>query len=105
MLLESLYVCAILATAVAVAAITVTKSKVFEWFRDLVSGIPFLGKLFQCHYCFSHWLAGALVWAVKPSLLPSQPYALDWAVTSLVVVALAMPAAGMVFKTTTMVRK
>jgi len=38
--------------------ITVTRSVMFEKFREWTKGI----RLFSCPYCFSHWTAFVLVW-------------------------------------------
>jgi hypothetical protein len=61
MLLESLF---ILALANFAIAITVTRSVMFEGFRQFVikRRSLFWGNLFSCPYCFGHWSAFVLCW-------------------------------------------
>ena len=51
---------------------TITETKLFlpirEWIKKKNA---FLGKLFSCGYCFSHWVAFVLVSIYRPKLFES----------------------------------
>jgi hypothetical protein len=62
---------------VGVISVTITKSSLFESLRDWMwekSG-NFLGKLFSCPYCMSHWVALVMVIWGNPGLIV-HPYEL-----------------------------
>lgn len=62
----------LLVCATSTVSMTVTKSKVAEPFRAFLSHhSPWLGKLFSCPYCFSHWTAFALVYLTKIQVFPN----------------------------------
>ena len=55
----------LVALAVSAISITITKAGIFEKFRALFKN-KWLGKLMECTYCMSHWVALALVLLVYP---------------------------------------
>lgn len=53
----------IISMAVTTVSLTVARSKIFEPFRSFVqSKSKFLGELFSCFYCLSHWVAIVMVY-------------------------------------------
>jgi len=58
----------LLSVATAAVAFLVTRSTLFEPLRKLTGRLPFFGELFDCCYCFSHWVAVALVIAYRVKL-------------------------------------
>lgn len=77
------------ALAVAAVSLTVTKSSIFQPLRDRWEGIPFLGKLVQCPYCFSHWVAMGLV-----ALHVTDP--MEWFILSFAVIGLTAIISGVI---------
>jgi len=76
--------------AVATASMTLTKAKIFDSLRQGVAHrSPWLGELIHCPYCASHWISLALVAAYRPCLTAHGIVVLDYAVSTLVVVAAA----------------
>ena len=75
----------ILALAVSAASMTITKASICKSFREWIGDISdFLGELFSCPYCTSHWLAiiGASIF---------QPLVTDtWIVFDILLVAFAV---------------
>jgi ABC-type phosphate/phosphonate transport system permease subunit len=68
-----LYGSLLLAMAVASISMTVTKSSLFNGFREKTNKIgKFFRELFNCPYCLSHWLAilGVLTFFGKTRTLP-----------------------------------
>ena len=56
-----------MALAVASLSITLTLSKACKPIRDIGKEFgPWVGKLFNCPYCMSHWLAAGVVTYRKP---------------------------------------
>jgi len=61
-LLTMLWHMIMLSLAVSAMSITVTKSSLFRGFRlSLKSKSEFLGKMFSCSYCFSHWISALVI--------------------------------------------
>lgn len=85
----------VVSCAIASAALTITKSKLFFPFREWVEAHtpPFWGSLILCSYCLSHWLAGALVFVTGWLHFTDRPI-LDWAVTTFAVIALSTVVQG-----------
>lgn len=52
----------ILSLANFALSITVTRSVMFEKFRRRFRPDSYLGRLFNCPYCFGHWTASPLVY-------------------------------------------
>lgn len=80
----------ILAAAVAAVSMTITMSKIFLPLRTWIkSKSPFLGDLFACPYCFSHWgsLIAVLVWYVRP--IHTEAWLLDYLVAIFAMVTVA----------------
>lgn len=77
-----------IAIAVAIVSLTVTRSRLFKGFRGWFRPHPLLHELVRCPYCFSHWVAGALM-AVHMEIFDLTLW--EWFIDSLVVVAIAAP--------------
>jgi len=64
----------ILMLAVCAVTLTLTKSSMFKWLRDLAwRAHPVIGKMASCPYCMSHWVALTAVGVYQP-----RPIALIW---------------------------
>jgi hypothetical protein len=88
-----------LAVAVAVMALVITRSKIALPLREWATRTSkWLGKLLTCPFCTSHWLAFGLVAVYRPRLVHSDIYVLDLFMTALVIVAIASIIAGWVFQ-------
>lgn len=78
----------LLVCATSTISVTVTKSKVSEPFRAwLAKHSQWLGKLFSCPYCFSHWTAFGLVFLSNVRVFPN--YFVNFAILSFAIVSLA----------------
>lgn len=87
-----------LSFAVSAISMTVTKAVVFKPLREwIVEKNSWLGKLFTCPYCFSHWVAFAVVFIWKPELLDSGLWVLDMLMTAMIMVAIAAPVSFLIF--------
>lgn len=63
----------LLAPAVAAVTMTVTKAKVFKPLRRAMSKrSTWLGELFQCTYCMSHWISLVLWLLFRPVVVPGS---------------------------------
>lgn len=91
---------AVLSFVVSAITLTVTKTKVFKPLRTfLLSHCEWLGKLFSCPYCFSHWTSFAMVAIFKPVAFSCGYFFLiDLAVSAFVMVALSTLISGFVFQ-------
>lgn len=64
----------LLTLAVCALTLTLTKSSMFKWFRDLAwKAHPVIGKMSSCPYCTSHWVALVAVGVYQP-----RPIWLAW---------------------------
>lgn len=85
--LDSVWQFLILISAIAVVAVTVTKSSLFESVRFFFQKRSrFLGGLFSCPYCFSHWLAFAAVLLYHPRLIQTSNPIADFIVSAFALV-------------------
>jgi len=85
----NIYTAVLLAIAVSIISVTITRSKVFRGFRMFLDGKnEWLHSLFTCAYCMSHWIAAALVCAVDLRLTRTM-HVLDIIISVFVVVGLA----------------
>ncbi len=79
-----------LGVAVSVVAVTLTKSPLFAWWRNVMKRVSvLLGKLFHCPYCTAHWVAMAAVWVSGLRLDVQGPAWFVLLVSWLVVVGVA----------------
>lgn len=77
----------VVGAAVATASFTITKSLVFSPLRVFIMNrSEWLGDLFTCYYCLSHWIAAASV-AVVPAMQLSPWWPVDILVSWLFIVA------------------
>ena len=80
--MENLFYLSVITASVS---FTITESKLFKPFRDWISlKNSFLGDLFNCGYCFGHWVALVLVIIYKPKLFDFW-WLLDYFLTALVI--------------------
>lgn len=83
----------VLALAVSAISVTVTKSSVAKPMREWIkSRSPFLGKLFSCPYCFSHWVSFIVTAASGVTVIDS--WLINFIVMSFAIVALATLCSG-----------
>ena len=93
-MLTAFYHVIVLALATTAISITCTKGSIFMPLRLwILARSRWLGKLVKCPYCFSHWVAFALVGIYCPILIPRW-FIVDWFVTVFVVVALSAVVTG-----------
>ena len=98
-MLEALVTTVVLAAACSAVSITITKAVVFKRPRDWIeSKSEFIGELFHCPYCFSHWLALGAVAFYQPRLVVSGFVLADLAVTMFLMVTLASMFSGKILK-------
>jgi len=97
---DALMTVIVLAFVVSPICLTVTKTTVFRPFREFIkSHSKWLGKLFSCSYCFSHWTSFAAVAIFKPIVISCgfSPL-IDYAVSAFVMIALANLLSGFLFQ-------
>lgn len=98
-LTSALWTCLVLAIAASAMAMTLTQTELFAPLRALAWKIhPQVGHLFQCFYCFSHWvvIAGTLVY--RPVVIASDWAVVDWLVATFFTIALTALSCGLLFK-------
>lgn len=109
--LTSLYHVFILSIAVAGISLFLTKSTLLNAMHDKLEGTWF-GKLLDCPWCTSHWVAAIFMLFYRPMLIDwtNRPVwqmqswvgvlaiPVDWLVTWLVMVASATIVASMLYK-------
>jgi len=79
----------VLGAAVAAVAYTLARTKVSEpWRKWIKAKNEWLGNLFGCPYCLSHWLSFGAV-GIYQIRLVEQFYPLDLLVTAMAMVAYA----------------
>ncbi len=87
----------ILAIAVAAVSMTIGRAKVSEGFRSWADNkSAWLGKLVNCPYCISHWIAFVAVAWYRPRVISSSFIIFDWIVSLFLIVALASLASGVI---------
>ena len=95
----------ILAMAVSPASLTITKTKVFKPFREAVAKRSYwLGELFSCPYCLSHWLSFGAVALFKPVVVSCGFFFLvDYAVSAFIIVGVAGLLSGAIYVMVSMI--
>lgn len=94
---EAFLTTVILAIAVAAVSMTIGRAKVSEGFRSWADNkSAWLGKLVNCPYCISHWIALVAVAWYRPRVITSGFIVFDWVVSLFVIVALASLVSGMI---------
>jgi hypothetical protein len=83
--------------AVSTMSVTLSKAGVFAPLRQIIkSRSKWLGKLLDCHYCTSHWMALAVVAVFQPRpIIVWLP--VDLLLSAFAVVALSPIFAGLIF--------
>ena len=95
----------IISLAVSAISMTLTKAMIFKGFRDwLKDHNDWLGELFSCPYCTSHWVSFGFVVIYGPLPLASkfidwsfQPV-IDFIVTVFATVTIAAFASGLIYR-------
>lgn len=100
---QNLILLVLLAAPVACVSLTLTRSMLFKGFREWVGGrSDFFGELVRCPFCTSHWVAFVACAIFKPwvvySNIPVLGIVLQFFISSLILVAMAMLIAGAVYK-------
>lgn len=90
----------VLAFVVSPICVTVTKTTAFKPLREFIkSHSSWLGKLFSCPYCFSHWTSFVVVAIFQPVAVSCGFFPLiDLAVSVFVMVAIANLLSGFLFQ-------
>lgn len=90
----------VIAVAVAAAALTITRATVFKPLRLWIKGKnAFIGELFSCPYCMSHWISLIAVLVLKPRIVVSDVPIADYIVSIFFIVAVASATASAIFHT------
>lgn len=96
-ILPQLWVCVAIAMMSSCVSITITQQEIFRGFRTWVQKKnEWLGYLFSCFYCFSHWVVFPAVFMYQPRILQSNYWALDLIVTAFFTVALCVLFSGVI---------
>ncbi|WP_321822630.1 MULTISPECIES: hypothetical protein [unclassified Burkholderia] len=97
--LQALWTCIVIAFAAASISITVTQTVIFAPIRTWADKAnSTLGYLFQCFYCFCHWVVIAAVAFYRPTLLPGGNLIVGWLVSVFFTVTIATMLSGVMFK-------
>jgi hypothetical protein len=94
----ALYTCIILALATATASLTITHAVIFRPVRNLAEKLgTWMGELFACPYCFSHWVSLFFVLIYRPRLIEFN-IVIDLGVSWLVIIGIASVFSAAIFK-------
>ncbi|MFM2476203.1 hypothetical protein [Celerinatantimonas sp. MCCC 1A17872] len=94
-----LWVVFVLSLAASCISITVTQTELFRPLREFVSKKSHMfGYLFQCFYCFSHWVIFAGILIYRPVLIRSGSYIVDLIVSAFFTIGLSTITSGIMFK-------
>ena len=95
---NALYTLVILGAATGNIALFLAKSPLLNSFHDwLDKDFPLIGKLYDCPWCLSHYLAAFFMFVYHPVLLDSGPYWLDWFASWMVMVLVAVVVARLIY--------
>ena len=96
---EELLKIVVLSFVVSPICLTVTKTEVFKPLRVFIkSKSGWLGKLFSCPYCFSHWTSFGAVSVFQPIAFScGYSVLIDLAVSAFVMVAITNLLSGLIF--------
>jgi uncharacterized membrane protein len=95
----AIYEVTVLSLAIAAVSTTITRAMIFAPVReDIADRNEWLGELFACPYCLSHWLAGAAVLIVLPDLLPGTLKLISLIVAVFTIVTLSSWATGLIIR-------
>ena len=93
---EGLFAVFVLSLATTSISVTITKAKVFAPLRDFIFRIwNWLGELFSCPYCMSHWVAGVFVAIYRPTIIHKWIY-IDLTVSLFVIVTISAIISGII---------
>jgi len=87
--------------AVSSISMTITKAEIFAPIRNLLGRISkWLGKLFSCPYCMSHWIALPFIILYEPTItsLDGGWAIFDYVLCWFAVVTLASFWSGLIFR-------
>lgn len=89
----------ILSLAVSSVSLTMTKAKLTKPLRNFVrSRSEWLGELFSCPYCFSHWVSFGAVAAARPVVTSTGLLLADLLISAFAVISLAALTSGLVYR-------
>lgn len=93
---QSLYVALLLSLPVAAISVTITKASIFHPLRNWVAEhSEWVGKLFTCPYCMSHWVSFVLVACYQPRVFQLW-WLLDLILSGFAVVAVSALVSGVI---------
>lgn len=96
---EGLQALCFIALAVASISMTITKAKVFAFAREVIADTnEWLGELFNCPYCMSHWVSLAAMLVFDPIVLVSPAPAFSWIATYFALVTISSVTGGLIYK-------
>ena len=88
----------LLALAVSAISMSFTPGSIFAPFRAWVAAKnKWLGELFACFFCLSHWITFAAIAVFRPRPLRSGIYFADIVVSVFATIAIATITSGLIF--------
>ncbi len=85
-MLAELFIVFLVAIAVGVIVTTVTKASIFKPLREFLKRKnKWLGKLFSCSYCFSHWVSAIAALFLLPEIT-GRGFFFDWGLSTLIII-------------------
>jgi hypothetical protein len=95
----TLHETAVMAVAIGVVSLTITQATIFEWLREWIADrSEFLGELFECPYCMSHWIALLVMLIYRPQLLSTGHLWPDLVVSWFALVGLGSLVSGILLR-------
>jgi hypothetical protein len=89
----------IIALAGSAISMTLSKSEIFEKFRDwVVSKNDFLGKLINCPYCTSHYVNFTLLVLCNSEILKMFPPVINYVVVVFAMITITSFFSGVIYK-------
>lgn len=92
--------CLVLALVVSSISYTMSSMEIFEPLRDFCHRKnKWIGSLFSCFYCLSHWVTFFFVAIYRPEIIPGAHLFINLIVSSFFIIQLSTYFSGLIFKT------
>lgn len=96
----NLWHCLVLALVVSSISYTMSSMEIFEPLRAFChKKNKWIGSLFSCFYCLSHWVTFFFVALYQPQIIPGAHILINLMVSSFFIIQLATYFSGFIFKT------
>jgi hypothetical protein len=97
--LNSLWVCFVIALAASSISISITQGELFAPLRNWAQKAGHMtGHLFQCFFCISHWIVFVGIAIYRPAITESGFAPVDWIVAAFFSLTLSTLVSGLLFK-------